>query len=750
MVGVTGTNGKTTTAFLVRHILEAAGIRTGLLGTVVSIVGGQEREVERTTPEAVDLQATFREMLEGGDAACAMEVSSHALSLHRADAIHFACAAFTNLTQDHLDFHGTSRSTSAPSESCSRSGAGARTAVAVINLDDSFGRDACRGARGRRAHARPDVRHRRRCRLHGPRRELRRSRRELHLHGARRQRRGDDAAAGLFNVYNALGALAAAGALDVPLADAAAALREAPGVPGRFEPVDEGQAFTVLVDYAHTPDSVENVLDAGREVLRKEGGGRLICVLGAGGDRDREKRPLMGAIARRYADVVVFTSDNPRSEDPNAIIADIVRGAHEIAPALGPNLSTWRSRPDRRKAIERAVELAQPGDMVIIAGKGHEQGQEFEDGRKIPFDDRDVAREALRARNAAPASARSMIELTTEEIAAACAGRVVAGSPDGGEHRPERAIVDSRMSAPGDLFFGIAGERADGGRFAERAIESGAWGVVVTSEHAARVAGAGAVVIEAADPGAALAGLARRWAQELAARGARTVGITGSVGKTSTKDILAALLRPVHGEHLHASAANFNTEIGLPLTLLEASGDTRMLVLEMAMRGMGQIRELAQIARPQVGVITNVGPVHLELVGTIERVAEAKAELIAELPNGGACVVPAAEEALRPHLRSDVRVADVRAPSRASRGRPRTFARSQQRCARAACASRSRRGPSGRRSTSASRRCTTSRTRWRRSAPVTRSGTRSGRWPREPARSRFRACAGSSSSWTEP
>jgi UDP-N-acetylmuramyl pentapeptide synthase len=152
-----------------------------------------------------------------------------------------------------------------------------------------------------------------------------------------------------------------------------------------------------------------------------------------------------------------------------------------------------------------------------------------------------------------------MIELTTEEIAVACAGRVVAGPPDGGEQRPERAIVDSRMAAPGDLFFGIAGERTDGGQFAERAIEFGAWGVVVTPEHAARVAGAGAVVIEAADPGPALAGLAGRWAEELAARGARTVGITGSVGKTSTKDILVALLRPLYGEHLHANAANFNT-----------------------------------------------------------------------------------------------------------------------------------------------------------------------------------------------
>ncbi len=251
-----------------------------------------------------------------------------------------------------------------------------------------------------------------------------------------------------------------------------------------------------------------------------------------------------------------------------------------------------------------------------------------------------------------------MIELTTEEIAAACAGRVIAGSGDPPGERPARAIVDSRLTAPGDLFFGIAGEHSDGGAFAQRAIEDGAWGVVVTPEHAARLASAGgrAHVIEAADPTAALAGLGRRWARELAGRGARTVAITGSVGKTSTKDILTSLLRPLYGERLHASPANYNTEIGLPLTLLEASGDTRMLVLEMAMRGMGQIRELAEIARPQVGVITNVGPVHLELVGTIERVAEAKAELIAELPNGGACVVPAAEEALRPHLRSDIRV----------------------------------------------------------------------------------------------
>jgi UDP-N-acetylmuramoyl-tripeptide--D-alanyl-D-alanine ligase len=266
-----------------------------------------------------------------------------------------------------------------------------------------------------------------------------------------------------------------------------------------------------------------------------------------------------------------------------------------------------------------------------------------------------------------------LIELDPLQIAAACGARIVAGDAQAGEpsDAPARAIVDSRQAGPGDLFFGLPGEREDGGTFAERAIEAGAWGVVVAPEHADRAAaaGGGSRVLSSPDPLAALAGLSRRWLDELGGGACRVAGITGSTGKTSTKDILTSLLRPVFGDRLHANRENFNTEIGLPLTVLEAPRETEVMVLEMAMRGMGQIRELAQIARPQVGVITNVGPVHLELVGTVERVAEAKAELIAELPRGGACVVPAGEEALRPHVRSDVRTitfgltldADVRA-----------------------------------------------------------------------------------------
>jgi UDP-N-acetylmuramoyl-tripeptide--D-alanyl-D-alanine ligase len=249
-----------------------------------------------------------------------------------------------------------------------------------------------------------------------------------------------------------------------------------------------------------------------------------------------------------------------------------------------------------------------------------------------------------------------VIELTPEEIARACGARLVSGDPETRPlDRPHKAVIDSRAVQPGDLFFGLPGEQADGGQFAADAIEAGAWGVVVAPERVPAASRPAARIFAAPDPNGALGGLASRWLAALRAGGCRVVGITGSTGKTSTKDILLSMLGPVTRGHAHANRENWNTEIGLPLTVLEAGEGVDVLVLEMAMRGIGQIRELARIARPEVGVITNVGPVHLELVGTLERVAEAKAELIAELAGGAACVVPAAEEALWPHLRSDVR-----------------------------------------------------------------------------------------------
>jgi UDP-N-acetylmuramoyl-L-alanyl-D-glutamate--2,6-diaminopimelate ligase len=372
-IGVTGTNGKTTTAFLIRALLEADGRQAGLLGTVTSVIAGAERGVERTTPEAIDLQRTFREMLDGGDVACSMEVSSHAMELHRADAIHFAAAIFTNLTQDHLDFHGTMEEYF---QAKRRLFVEAGPRYAVVNVDDPYG-----------ARLAPELPA---AVTIGVERDAvyRAVAVDTGLDGSRFAVRGPDGELelrsplpGRFNVYNVLCALATARTLGVPLDTAAGAIETAGHVPGRFQPVDAGQDFAVLVDYSHTPDSLENALRAARQLTE----GRVHVVFGCGGDRDRGKRPLMGEIAARLADSVIVTSDNPRSEDPEAIIREILAGA-------GAGVE---HDADRRRAITAAIAAARPGDVVVIAGKGHEQGQEFDAGRKIPFDDVTVARDAL-------------------------------------------------------------------------------------------------------------------------------------------------------------------------------------------------------------------------------------------------------------------------------------------------------------------------------------------------------------------
>jgi UDP-N-acetylmuramoyl-L-alanyl-D-glutamate--2,6-diaminopimelate ligase len=373
VVGITGTNGKTTTAFLVRDLLEADGVPTGLLGTVKQVVGGVEEPVVHTTPEAIDLQATFRRMVDGGDAACVMEVSSHALELGRAAGIHFACRVFTNLTQDHLDFHDDMEAYYLAKRRLF-DGPG----PAVVNVDDEYGRRLADGLDGPTTYAidsPADYRaHDVRFDVTGARFTVDTPEGPLEL--ATRL-------PGLFNVSNALAALAIARTLGVDPETCRTALAEAGRVPGRLEPIEEGQRFAVFVDFAHTPDSLDNVLRAARALTE----GRLHVVFGAGGDRDRAKRPLMGEAAAARADRVIVTSDNPRSEDPDAIIEEVLAGA-------GPDVER---EPDRRKAIALAVETAGPGDVVVIAGKGHEQGQELEGGRKQPFDDREVARAALRA-----------------------------------------------------------------------------------------------------------------------------------------------------------------------------------------------------------------------------------------------------------------------------------------------------------------------------------------------------------------
>jgi UDP-N-acetylmuramoyl-L-alanyl-D-glutamate--2,6-diaminopimelate ligase len=371
VVGITGTNGKTTTVFLLQEILEATGMKSGLLGTVKQVVGGVEEEVERTTPEAIGLQGTFRQMLDRGDQACVMEVSSHALALHRCDSIQFDVALFTNLTQDHLDFHSDMEDYFRSKRLLFEMG----PKTAIVNIDDPYGqRLAGEFQCVTFSTAGADA-------------DFVASEVALGAHGSAFTVQGVRVGTRLpgdFNVANALGAFAAAVALGVEPDVAVSSLAQAASPPGRFEPIDEGQPFSVLVDYAHTPDSLENVLRAARRL----GEGRVISVFGAGGDRDRGKRPLMGRAGAELSDLAIVTSDNPRSEDPEAIVAEV---AAEAADEAGVELEV-----DRRSAIARALGEARPGDTVVIAGKGHEQGQEFEAGRKIPFDDRDVAREELR------------------------------------------------------------------------------------------------------------------------------------------------------------------------------------------------------------------------------------------------------------------------------------------------------------------------------------------------------------------
>ena len=377
VAGVTGTNGKTTTAFLVYAILAAAGRRPGLLGTIESRIGGERRAVEHTTPEAIDLQRTFREMLDAGDRSCAMEASSHGAALKRLGGVRFAALAFTNLSPEHLDLHGTLESYFDAKRSLfvEPDPEGHRPPAAV-NVGDPYGRllaDQLRAlgeapltfALDAEADVHPaDL--------------------EVTPRGSRFTASGIPLATrlrGRFNVENVLAAVALARLLGIGDDAIATGIAHVQGVPGRFEAVDEGQPFAVIVDYAHTPRALATVLGEARDLAA----GRVVCVFGCGGDRDRAKRPVMGETASRLADTVIVTSDNPRSEDPGAIISEVVAGTDGNAVV----------EPDRTAAIERALKDAHEGDVVVIAGKGHEQGQDFGD-TVIPFDDRDVARQTIR------------------------------------------------------------------------------------------------------------------------------------------------------------------------------------------------------------------------------------------------------------------------------------------------------------------------------------------------------------------
>jgi UDP-N-acetylmuramoyl-L-alanyl-D-glutamate--2,6-diaminopimelate ligase len=384
VVGITGTNGKTTTAYLMASIFDAAGIRSGLVGTVGNRIAGEMRATAHTTPEAPDIQALLREMVDRGCGGCAMEVSSHALSLRRVDGITFAAGVFSNLTRDHLDFHldmdAYFRAKRRLFELLPPG------APALINVDDPKGPALVEMssrpvtyAVNRAADITPGPLS---FSLEGL---------EFDVRSPRGTLRVKSSLVGRPNVYNILASVSTATALGLSFDAIEKGVTALAGVPGRFQVVSRPRdEFTVVVDYAHTDDALRNLLETARPLAR----GRLITVFGCGGDRDRTKRPLMGAVAGRLSDLVVITSDNPRAEDPARIIEDIRRG---ITPDTQKDGQRVLAIADRTEAVAQAIALARPGDVVLLAGKGHEKIQVIGD-REIPFDDVAVAHDALNRR----------------------------------------------------------------------------------------------------------------------------------------------------------------------------------------------------------------------------------------------------------------------------------------------------------------------------------------------------------------
>lgn len=375
MLGVTGTNGKTTVTYLLRHILQRSGMKTGLIGTVQNIVGEQTLPAQRTTPDALQIQQLLSAMTKNGCSHAVMEVSSHALDQHRADGIDFAVGIFTNLTEDHLDYHGTMGcycDAKAKLFQMSRMG--------VCNADDPWTERLLAGA------SCPSVYYG----IHNPAEVWAE---DIFLHArsvdftvctARTRTPVHLGVPGRFSVYNALGAIAACGELGIPPEECAAALATFPGVAGRMEVVPTpGKPYTLLIDYAHTPDALENVLKTVRGFAQN----RVIAVFGCGGDREREKRPLMGHIAGKLADLTIITSDNPRTEEPMAIIRDIL-------PGIAGAEDKYIVEPDRRGAIALAMGRAAAGDVIVLCGKGHETYQEIGD-KTIPMDEREIVRSLL-------------------------------------------------------------------------------------------------------------------------------------------------------------------------------------------------------------------------------------------------------------------------------------------------------------------------------------------------------------------
>ncbi|MBQ5310929.1 MAG: UDP-N-acetylmuramoyl-L-alanyl-D-glutamate--2,6-diaminopimelate ligase, partial [Oscillospiraceae bacterium] len=601
LIGVTGTNGKTTTATLIHSVLTANGHKCGFIGTTQVLIGTEPCERDEstpTTPKVGELYDIFGKMADAGCEFCVMEVSSFALCQNRIGPAVFETAVFTNLTQDHLDYHITMENYYQAKKllftrHCQK---------ALINTDDEYGRRLygetdCEklsfGASGAdvtfAAHSFEngvtpfEYTYDERCSF------------DLPMIGA-------------YNVSNAAAAVTVCRLAGLSYDSIKRAVDSFTGVRGRCEIIPTGRDFTMLCDYAHSPDALENMLSSVKENTK----GRLICLFGCGGDRDRTKRPLMAAAAARYADILVITSDNPRNEDPDAIIDDIIPGV--------PQGTEYVRITDRREAIAYTAGIARSGDVAVLAGKGHEDYQILSGGVHIHFDEREIAAEAL---------SRLKETMTLGEIRAA----INAGNIDADEDIRVAArdiSSDTRTIKPGDLFIAIKGENFDGADYAQKAMELGA--VAVIAERA--VEGDTTLLVESTRK--ALLDLAGYYRSRF---DIPVVGITGSVGKTTTKEMTAIALGSKY--NVLRTEGNHNNEIGMPFTLFSLNTGHTAAVIEMGMSHFGEIDRMTRASKPDICIITNIGWSHVENLGSREGIRKAKLEILNGAPDNAPLIVGA-------------------------------------------------------------------------------------------------------------
>lgn len=640
LLGVTGTNGKTTVSYLLEQGLRRIGRQVGVIGTVEYRYPTMDGRTIRqpapfTTPDPLRLHHLFREMVDNGVTHVVMEVSSHALRQERLGPVRFALGLFTNLSQDHLDYHASMADYwEAKWQLFERYLAADGTALIV--LPENNGSETAGWAEKMAAGCRELPVRTVTCgrsnqadyrllqstsTLVGSTLDFQDNRGASHrLHSP---------LVGDYNMDNLLAALTALTVLGVAVDEAGRVLADATGAPGRLQRVGlaercDGQP-TVLVDYAHTPDALANVL----KTLAAIPHGRLFCLMGCGGDRDRGKRPLMGGIAAHYSDVVVVTDDNPRSEEPAAIRSQVLEGVRHQGMAIHPvEWLATRGKNEkgavevagREAAIEAVVTTARPGDIVLLAGKGHEQYQIIGDGRRF-FDD-------------VLAAQQSSLLWDTDTLVEATGGRLLVPA-EPSRQRFGLVSTDSRSCQPGDIFVALVGERHDGHDFLEKAVQAGA-GCLVVSD-AGRASGLGIACVAVPDTLAALGDMAH-WRRQAVRRLQQpvVVGLTGSCGKTTVKEMVAAIFAARWPDRADRPAGrvlktlgNFNNLVGLPLSLLPIGAHHRGAILEMGMNQPGEIARLASIADPDICCITNIHGAHLEGLGTIEGVAAAKGELFA-------------------------------------------------------------------------------------------------------------------------